>query len=183
MGCSPNVARLLTQLTTFEGHLAQGSPASTAIANLLLSDFDERVAAEAAVLEVSVSRVVDDVVVSGGRNEVGAMIDFVVRELYRLGLRPNRRKIHRMGRGGRQLVCNLVVSEKVAIPSRPARRGKRCPGLTRHELRSRVRHAQKFGISRSDRARLEGQLHYARHMHPDFATGLLRKLDAAETAS
>ena len=48
LGLPPERARLLTRLSTFQGHLPQGAPTSSYLANLALAGVDERVKAEAA---------------------------------------------------------------------------------------------------------------------------------------
>ncbi len=67
LGCPPPVARLLTQLTTFEWHLPQGAPTSPAIANILLGSIYAPIclASEKAGLEISTW--VDDLIFSGTR--------------------------------------------------------------------------------------------------------------------
>ncbi len=65
LGCPPPVARLLTELTTFEWHLPQGAPTSPAIANILLASIYAPIclASEKAGLEISTW--VDDLIFSG----------------------------------------------------------------------------------------------------------------------
>lgn len=180
MSCSPDVARLLTLLTTFEGHLAQGSPASTAIANILLVAFDRVVASHARSLDVHYTRVVDDAALSGTCADVSAMVGVVISEIRRLRLHPHRKKTKVMANGHRKTVCNLSVSSRLSLPKRKTTGGGQAkPALSRHALRSQVRAAQRFGLTSSDRRRLAGKIAYARILHPAFADDLLVKLQSA----
>ena len=88
------VVELMMALLTFRGRLPVGSPASNAVANLVLADLGRRVAERAGAAGVRVTRFTDDFAVSGPvHRDVEGMIGFIARELSRLGPRVNRRKV------------------------------------------------------------------------------------------
>lgn len=176
--CSPNVSRLLTRLLTYQGRLPQGSPASTAVANLILHSFDSFIASEAATRGVHVSRVVDDVAVSGAALDVRAVIEIAISELHRRSFRVRRDKTGIRRSGSTQRVCNVNVNRAATLPKRKFSGGRRNK-LNREELRDLVRQAKRFGIDARKRASLIGKLRYAQQFHPRFASQLLDELQKA----
>lgn len=65
LGCPPPVARLLTELTTFEWHLPQGAPTSPAIANILLAAIYAPVCLASEKAGLAITTWVDDLIFSG----------------------------------------------------------------------------------------------------------------------
>ena len=63
--CSPPVASLLTRLTTFDYHLTQGFSTSAALLNLMCAPLDEKIRNFIAPKELSYSRYIDDITISG----------------------------------------------------------------------------------------------------------------------
>jgi RNA-directed DNA polymerase len=93
LGCTPDVARLLTMLTTHQHCLPQGAPTSPALANLYL-----RLSGAASRLLVLVERhdlrmtfFGDDILISGDRTLMGLTAHFAEIVESR-GLRLNRNK-------------------------------------------------------------------------------------------
>lgn len=71
-GCSPDVARMLTRLTTFEHRVPQGARSSTMVANLVLWHRTfARAAGAAAARSATLTLYVDDLTVSGQRSLAG----------------------------------------------------------------------------------------------------------------
>jgi RNA-directed DNA polymerase len=67
LSCSPRIARLLTKLTTFNGHLPQGAPTSPALANILLASIYGPVLEACKTENIVVTTWVDDLIFSGDR--------------------------------------------------------------------------------------------------------------------
>lgn len=67
-GFSPDVASLLTKLTTFKGHLPQGSPTSTTIANLVFVPCGDEIKSIAEREGLRFTTFVDDVTISSQRD-------------------------------------------------------------------------------------------------------------------
>ena len=65
LGCSPDVANLLTRLTTFDYHLTQGFSTSAALLNLMCFPLDEKVKEFVTPKRLAYSRYIDDITISG----------------------------------------------------------------------------------------------------------------------
>jgi hypothetical protein len=63
--CSPAVAGLLTQLTTYNWHLPQGAPTSPALANIFLASIYSPVLEECSKKNITATAWVDDLIFSG----------------------------------------------------------------------------------------------------------------------
>lgn len=64
-GFSPDVASIITKLTTYQGRLPQGTPTSTALANLTFWMVDEDLISFCEQNDLRFSRFVDDIAISG----------------------------------------------------------------------------------------------------------------------
>ena len=113
LGCSPEIASLLTRLTTFERHLPQGAPTSTMLANLVLHMVDGPIRAECANQDVNYSTWVDDLAFSG--ESARYVIQTAVTALRRGGFAVSHRKLRIMGPKDRKELNGLVVSNSVGI--------------------------------------------------------------------
>jgi RNA-directed DNA polymerase len=67
LGCSLEVSRLLTRLTTYERHLPQGAPTSSVLANIYLASVYEPILDKSEELGVKPGAFVDDLIFSGDR--------------------------------------------------------------------------------------------------------------------
>lgn len=65
LGCPPPVAKLLTELTTFDWHLPQGAPTSPAIANILLASIYAPICLASDRAGLTITTWVDDLIFSG----------------------------------------------------------------------------------------------------------------------
>ena len=65
LGCSPEVASLLTRLTTVKGQVPQGGSMSTDIANLVMRSTDKRLEGLSKEFGITYTRYVDDMSFSG----------------------------------------------------------------------------------------------------------------------
>jgi RNA-directed DNA polymerase len=95
LGCSPPVASLLTQLTTFERHLPQGAATSPFLANLFIWMIDEPIRSMCERLSVAYSTWLDDLAFSGelARELIQPSISLLAAN----GLRVGRKKVKIMG--------------------------------------------------------------------------------------
>ena len=93
--CSPEVASLLTALTTFQRRLPQGAPTSPALANLLIWSIDGPVRTRCNSLGVTYSTWVDDLAFSG--TEARKLIQFTIELFRERGLKFSHRKTTIMG--------------------------------------------------------------------------------------
>ena len=90
LGCSPEVASLLTRLTTCAYHLPQGAPTSPALANLLLASIYGPVLAACSEKHLTASAWVDDLTFSG--DNAREVIETVRQVLAANGFKDSRRK-------------------------------------------------------------------------------------------
>jgi hypothetical protein len=97
LGCSPSVASLLTNLTTFNRHLPQGAPTSPALANIFIWSVDGPIREKCTELGVEYSTWIDDLAFSG--DNARAIIQVVVEALRVNGLRISHKKTAIMGNG------------------------------------------------------------------------------------
>ena len=133
-GCSPDVARLLTQLTTTERRLPQGFPTSPAIANLIARPLARRLAKLAIQHGATFTQYLDDMTISGPEH-VLRLKNTATKIIRQAGFRvsPNKVKATRNGHqecivtgvrvdGGldaptalmKSLNCNILALEKSA---------------------------------------------------------------------
>jgi RNA-directed DNA polymerase len=119
LGCTPTISRLLTQLTTFEGHLPQGAPTSTTLANLVLMLPDEKCQTLSQRLGLRMTRFVDDIAFSGAESR--SVINPVVDILHRAGFRVPHRKIKVMPNWKPQVITGLLVNNKRIVVPREKR--------------------------------------------------------------
>ena len=129
-----SVGMLLTYLCTYDEHLAQGSPTSAYISNLVMKDFDEVLGAWCEDNNISYTRYSDDMTFSGNFNPSKIIIK-VRKMLYILGLQLNNDKIHIVNKSSCQLVTGIVVNEKTQVSSK-----------YRKEIRQEIYYIKKYGI-------------------------------------
>lgn len=123
--CSPGIARVLTQLTSFQQALPQGAPTSPAIANLALLGLHEELLGIARRLNLSLTFYVDDIAISGAaaRDAIEPTILAVMRH----GHGVSRSKIIVATSGAQQRLTGYVVNSALSIERRK-----------RHNLYSRI---------------------------------------------
>jgi retron-type reverse transcriptase len=120
MGCSPDVARLLTRLTTIHGRVPQGAPTSTMIAVLVAGyggahSFNGRVEELAQRHRSDFTIWIDDVTFSGPAYlpNLARTIEHIARQC---GFTVKQSKNQFLHQGKQQLVTGLVVNEKPNVP-------------------------------------------------------------------
>jgi hypothetical protein len=103
---------LLTRLTTFQSHLPQGAPTSTALANLVILPAMHEINQYCRERRLALSVYVDDICISG-RNARSA-IPFVSQVLSRSGFSLARKKIRVMPSNVRQEVTGHTVNRRLS---------------------------------------------------------------------
>jgi len=138
-GFSPEVAELLTKLTTRKGSIPQGAKTSSYLANLAFWDREAQLVEELKAMGLTYSRFVDDVTYSSRRRIPDSAIGEARAKVYRMltskGCRPKRSKSHVRRKGHKR---PLEVTGLVT--------GGRYPAISRGErnrIRSAVRHLEK----------------------------------------
>ncbi len=115
LGCSPPVAKLLTELTTFGRYLPQGAATSPFLANLFIWMIDEPIRKSCHELSVTYSTWIDDLAFSGERAR--ELIQPAVSVLAAHGLRVKREKIKIMGPSAIKVLTGARLgSQRVRAP-------------------------------------------------------------------
>ena len=116
LGCSNDVASLLTRLTTYKGSLAQGFPTSSTLANLILAPITPRIQKLCNQHGITFTFYQDDLTISGGYripNLVNLFTAIMKQEGFELHHLPKKKKP--MSRTVKQEVTGYVVNHKVNV--------------------------------------------------------------------
>jgi retron-type reverse transcriptase len=134
----PEVAELLTKLTSHNGFLPQGAPTSSDLANLVFWERESQLVNRIRASGLRYGRLVDDISISGSEHLSQSRINAVIGQVRHFattyGLHIKNKKTDVAFRGSRQLVNNLLVNDRVAMP-REKRRAIRA--AVHHALRNR----------------------------------------------
>lgn len=113
----------IVALVTYENVLPQGAPTSPHLANLVLSEFDERLSEVSRRFNACYTRYADDIAVSASCNDDLKVIDGIVRSgLAELDLSQHLAKTRFLGPDGRKIVTGLDVSGRIVRPPRKYRK-------------------------------------------------------------
>lgn len=107
LGCSTEISKILTALTTYKFELPQGTPTSPILANLVLYNLDKRISALCRTRQISYTRFFDDISISGNKPLTSTLNK--IEEFIRVeGFLAHKRKIK--GTGEYQIITGLVVN-------------------------------------------------------------------------
>lgn len=163
LNCSPEIAETLTKLTTFRGHLPQGAPTSTLLANFVLGSIDAPIRVACETHKVRYSSWVDDLAFSG---ELARDITpLVVKVLLESGFKVRHRKIIVMRPGEKKTINKLVLGRVITVEKKYLKR-----------IRAGIHNLQIGRVPEPDVLkyvrRLEGQINYVRLFDPKAAVRL-----------
>ena len=171
LGCSPPVAKLLTELTTFRRRLPQGAATSPLLCNLFIWMIDEPIRRMCHELSVTYSTWIDDLAFSG--ENARDLIQPAIAVLAAHGLRIKREKIKIMGpRAIKLLTGTRLGSQQIRAPKEKLSRIR--SGI--HKLRSGLvdeRDEERFILG------LVGQLRFINEICPDDVSVYAGKLAEA----
>ena len=114
LGCTPTIARLLTQLTTFERHLPQGAPTSTTLANLVLHAAGAHVRQVCAVLGLTYTTFIDDLTFSG--EEAPGVLNTASLAFRKAGFRLPHHKIKILRAGAQKQITGVILGPNPTVP-------------------------------------------------------------------
>lgn len=118
-GFSPDVARLLTQLTTKDGVLPQGAITSSYLANLVLWRDEPLLHAKLAARGITYSRYVDDMAMSSSTHLTNATQTWVIEQVYGMlrknGLTAGRNKHEIFPASKPMIATKLIVNAKPSL--------------------------------------------------------------------
>lgn len=116
LGCSSDIASLLTKLTTFQHRVPQGAPTSTALANMVLLPMHEEISVYCAKNGWEYSAFIDDIAISGPAAEQA--IEPVIEIVRRRGMAVRSRKVERTPQRRSQAVTGVRVNRKISAGRR-----------------------------------------------------------------
>ena len=169
-GCRGETTYLLTRLTTIDGCLPQGTPTSTAIANIVLATtVDERVESIAQEKDIALTRFIDDFGFSGAR--ATELINGTAQASSRVGLSVwrKRKKLKIMPASRRQEVTGLTVNS----PHGPSVSKEK-----RHRIKTAIHQLRNLPASEASKAiqSIRGRLNHLDQYNPGAAMRLRRQL-------
>ena len=113
--CSPDVSRVLTFLSTTNFSVPQGVSTSSAVANLVLKDFDFTIADFCKSHGATYSRYVDNLIISSNR-PVRKVKAFLKGEVYKLGFRLKNNKVALFRSNDNFTILGRILKSKIGIP-------------------------------------------------------------------
>lgn len=120
-GFSPEISRVLTQLTTYNGHVPQGAPTSTYIANLVGLNFDQPLLEICNNNNIKYTRFIDDLWFSSN-NDITPLIPKLLEILNKKGfLYSHRKTINKKGKV-EGTGCMLRTNGRLTITAKQKRK-------------------------------------------------------------
>ena len=170
LGFGRDVARRLTQLTTFDSQLPQGAPTSTAIANaLLVLPVDGPISVEAERFDVRYTRFVDDITFSGSNPR--PLINIVGRMLSRRRLPMYRKKAKWHSKPKLKITSNSKPQEVTGLIAN-SRTGPSVSRQYRDNVRAAIlalRNTTEEGVLRAAASSIRGRIAHVRQFNPGAA--------------
>ena len=169
--CSPQVAEILTQLTTLNRRLPQGSPTSTTVSNLVTLGLSKRLNAFAKVRGADLTQYIDDYNFSGP-NRLARYTEKVETIANQEHFKINPSKTEICNASSEQIVTGIrVTGSRPDVPSEKIK-----------EVRRRIDELAALAYSgnyipRADLKSLQGKIAYIRSLNRGSAKFLQRKLD------
>jgi retron-type reverse transcriptase len=170
LGCAPVVSALLTRLTTYDHHLAQGFPTSSTLANIVLCRFLNRASAVCGKYGLEITTYLDDIAISGDRIPSG-LLAHLEEILGQEGFGLSLEKTAVMHDFERQEVTNLVVNRKLNIPKEQYRK---LNAILHRCLIHGVEAVAYVPVDEFE-AHLRGKISYLSHANPERGAKLMAK--------
>jgi RNA-directed DNA polymerase len=167
LNCPPPVAKLLTELTTYDWHLPQGAPTSSAIGNIFLASIYAPIVLASERKGLTISTWVDDLIFSGA--DAREVMETVRATLALHGFKVSREKRKVLG----------PRNEKIITGVRLGRREGRAPHKLMADLRAAI-HRLAIGVVPADdleryRQNLAGRIAHIESIHAGDAAKLKRQ--------
>jgi len=158
-------------------HLPQGAPTSPALANLAAFALDVRLSAYAQTFGARYTRYADDLAFSGDRrlSRAAQPLRRAVATIARdegFALHPDKSQL--MTRAGREVLCSVVVNQRLNVPREEYDRLK---AILHHARHDGLDAANRDGVPEF-RAHLEGRIAWIASLNPDRGRRLRERLAA-----
>jgi retron-type reverse transcriptase len=161
LGCSPEIASLLTKFTTYHRRVPQGAPTSPSVTNLVLLDLHSKVNEIVKKACLNFTFYIDDIIISGPNVE--AYMEPVILAIQQYGYAVSNKKKKLMPASVPQKVTGLIVNRKVNIPTNYV-----------EDLREDIIETlEAGGISENEMKTVRGKISHIRQVNP----GLADKMD------
>lgn len=183
MGASPDVARVLTRLTTFKGRIPQGAPTSPMLANLVagyggMLSLDERIIGLCKKYRFHPTRWIDDISLSGS-SFLEKFESTLERIMEQSGFTPNKKKTNFASKNTSQIVTGHLVNIKPNTRKQPGR-----------EIRAMLHKCRTLGPERCAegsvdhlKSSLRGRIAHIASINPDTGTKLLFEFNSIQWPS
>ena len=172
LGCSPNVARYLTRLTTHHGAVPQGSPTSTILAALVTRPLAIRVSRLANSIDGRADMYVDDGVLSGPPY-AGRFKRTIARVISQEGFRAHPLKTKSVVATEEQVLTGIRVNTRIDAPREKIQLAKR----RIQDVRARVSRGER--IPHRDLQSVRGLIRWIQSLNLGTGRSLMRQLTKA----
>jgi hypothetical protein len=174
----PDVAKLLTKLTTYNGFIPQGAVTSSYIANLIFWDKEPEIEDNLRRKGIYYSRYVDDITISTNKNlskkEINGITSSIYGMLFSANVKPNRQKREVYSRGKQISIHNLNADRKKPTMSKKNRNKVRA-AVFQCEILARESNNSDEYVKLYNSVR--GKVASMKRLHPILAKKLLLRLD------
>jgi RNA-directed DNA polymerase len=171
--CTPDVAHILTRLTTLNGGLPQGSPTSTTVSNLVTRDLSTRLHHFASVRGYECTQYVDNYDFSG-KKQLARCIDKIVQIMKQEGFKVNLSKTEAVPASKEQIVAGVRVNDwQLDIPKSYVRKVSR----ELADLKQKLENTRAPSFSGKDIRKLECKINYVRQLNRGAGKFLAKQLN------
>jgi RNA-directed DNA polymerase len=162
LGCSADIASLLTKLTTRHHHVPQGAPTSNAVVNMCLIPLHDELEKLAKERDLRFSMYIDDVAFSGDR--ALEVIEPAIRAIQQFGYAIRRKKLKIAHGNQSQVVTGITVNRILSVAR-----------VRRADLSSRIRAAARTSqVSGQELASILGAIRQIRSVNASQGGSLER---------
>jgi len=133
-GYSKLISNLLAKLCTLNQVLPQGAPTSPCLSNIIFFNLDKQISKYCINRKIWYTRYADDMTFSGDF-DTDELIEFIKNTVESQDLNINEEKTLIMKRNQPQIVCGIIVNDKIQVPKEK-----------RNELRQAVYYIEKYGL-------------------------------------
>jgi len=169
VGVGPDLARILTLLTTRSGHLPQGAPTSDALGNIALTPVDREVEKIAKALDLRPRRYVDNYDFAGARAREA--IEPTIRALRNFGLAVRHKKTFNAGPRSAHIATGYAVNSSRPSVARNAR------DFARNQVYELIRQRRRGADTKKLERSLRGRLIHLSRTNGGFVVRMKRELD------